>query len=195
MDVLSRALHDDLHSSLAGALIAQLLPVVLTLMLLAAVVAQTVYLMRQGSFVAAVGAGHEWETRVMVAGAVLLCTCFFAGSSLLYRGVFLVLVITRLLQLSRELPDRRTRLLLRTTCVLIPVVCWVMLLQTMTNLFTSSGSPIRGLHWLLNELAWWWIIGTLSGVVGAFFAQAAAVREFSDLAVRALRSARIARST
>ena len=126
------------------------------------------YLARKGGMQAAFRNPADFDFLLLVASSVAVCGCFFTGNSLLYRGILLVLTLPGLFRLAATLPDASARWMVRVACTLCPIVCWVIGIQTLTNLFTTSGSVVRGLHWLLNELAWWWIIATLTGVIVGF---------------------------
>lgn len=114
------------------------------------------------------------ESGALVAGAALLCGCFFTGQSLGYRGVFLLLVLPGLLSLSRTLPDRSGRGLMLGTCAAIVFVMWVLVIQTCIVAIgagvgiDAATSVARLVHWLVHEAAWWSIIAVLLSVLLSF---------------------------
>jgi len=129
----------------------------------------------------------------LVAGAALMSGCFFASQSVIYRGIYLLLALPGLAELSRQLPTPSGRRLFGSAGAAIVFVLWTPFLDECPNLaglsarlqyiglaprtalllhypnnynnFPSSGSGY-GL-WLASELAWWWIITLLLAVLGA----------------------------
>jgi hypothetical protein len=120
------------------------------------------------------------------AGAVLLCGCFFSGRNVIYRGIFLLLVLPALATLSRTAPTSWGRALCRAAGPLMVFVVWEPCLETM--LFVAGLTvqiPYRGdaylwlpqtpagyALWLFSELAWWCIVTLLLAVAGAFVIRA-----------------------
>jgi hypothetical protein len=112
----------------------------------------------------------------LLAGAVLICGCFFAGQNIGYRAIFLLLVLPGLLKLAQTLPGVAGRMMLGT-CVAILFVMWVLFLQfwlyaiNIKEVMPGEGleRTVSGmLHWGLHELAWWWIIGVLLSTIVGF---------------------------
>ena len=112
---------------------------------------------------------------VLLAGAALLCGCFFAGQSVGYRGIFLILLLPGLFQLRRTLPP------VGSSCVKavlygIVFVSWVLLIEYMsrglgiTRSYNLAADGFGLLHWILHELCWWAIITVLVAVLMAFAA-------------------------
>ena len=154
----------------AGSFMHVLLTVVLPaggmLFLLVATVWRGWWLAGAGGVRRALTGMSAWEANMLVAGSVLICGCFFAGRSLPYRGIMLMLVLPGLLRLIEILPNRRAAWMMSATCVAFIMVGWIKLAQYCLNLVTASGSMPRAVQWLVNELAWWWwIIGTLASVI------------------------------
>jgi hypothetical protein len=104
-------------------------------------------------------------------GAALMVGCFFAGQSVGYRAILLLLVLPGLALLDRpEIPSRLRRLS-RYTTVLILVVMFR--LAIIDIFYRHDLSPLNsasaGLTWIGFELAWWWIIGVLLALLTCFF--------------------------
>ena len=62
------------------------------------------------------------ETGYLVAGAALICGCFFMVNSHVFRGMFLLLALPGLAALSRQVPPGGR--LFATVCYLTPFVLW-----------------------------------------------------------------------
>jgi hypothetical protein len=125
---------------------------------------------------------------LLTVGAVLVCGCFFVGQSVGYRGIFLLLVLPGLLRLSHDAKSKTLRGIARHTCWAVVFVMWVLSLQWS---FVAAGlaretiaydSPIGLVHWLLHELAWWWIVTVLLSVLYSFMMDSAASRDLRALA-------------
>jgi hypothetical protein len=130
----------------------------------------------------------------LVAGAALISGCFFASQSVIYRGIFLLLALPGLAELSRQIPTASGRRLFGSAGPAVVFVLWTPFLDECLNLAGLSArlqyigvSPQTALllHypnnynnfpsstwgywlWLASELAWWWIITLLLAVLGAF---------------------------
>jgi len=85
----------------------------------------------------------------------------------------LLFALPGLLRLAEVTPSVSGRRLFATACVAIPFVAWVQFLQfcIVGPDLPYNGEPpsAAGLpHWLLNELAWWWIVCVLLSCLAAF---------------------------
>ena len=109
----------------------------------------------------------------LLAGSALLCGCFFAGQNVGYRGVFLILLLPGLFELSLTLP------IVGSSCVKAAVYCiifvaWVLTIEFMTRALgiTDGYSLDTGgfgfVHWILHELSWWWIVTILLAILMSF---------------------------
>jgi len=85
------------------------------------------------------------ERTLMVIGSVVITGCFFAGQSIGYRGIFLLLVLPGLLGLSRS-ATRGLRILCLATAVVIVLLMWGEALRRALD----GGIGF----WLMRELGW-----------------------------------------
>ena len=122
------------------------------------------------------------QSDLLITGAVLICGCFFAGQSVIYRAIFLTMLLPSLLILSHETCDGGTSQLVRSVCYAIVFVVWVPAIEVMlavlrlTNIIPYGASAfdvmpesMAGfLLWVCSELAWWWIIALLLTILGGF---------------------------
>jgi len=133
------------------------------------------------------------ELDFLIAGAVLICGCFFGGQSVIYRGIYFLLALPGLAQLSRQIPTPSGRRLFDSAGIAIVFVLWTpfldqclrfarltvrlpyigvaprsALLHNFNNYDNFPRSALGYLLWLAGEVAWWWIITLLLAVLGAF---------------------------
>ena len=120
--------------------------------------------------------------------------CFFASQSVIYRGIYLLLALPGLAELSRQIPTPSGRRLFGSAGAAIVFVLWTPFLDECLNLaglsarlqyiglaprtalllhypnnYNNSPSSTLGYGlWLASELAWWWIITLLLAVLSAF---------------------------
>jgi hypothetical protein len=172
----------------ATVVLGHVLPVLLLGILFAGALVCAVILSERHSVRAAFAALPIREGGLLTVGAVLVCGCFFVGQSVGYRGIFLLLVLPGLLRLSHDAKSKTLRGIARHTCWAVVFVMWVLSLQWS---FVAAGlaretiaydSPIGLVHWLLHELAWWWIVTVLLSVLYSFMMDSAASRDLRALA-------------
>jgi hypothetical protein len=123
------------------------------------------------------------QTSYLVVGAALICGCFFAMNSVVYRGVYLLLVLPGLSGLSDQVPAPLGRRLFGAACFAIPFVLWKPFFDMCLALANHwAGAPAQfadpyeifpGLSmgfvlWLSVELAWWWLIILFLAILGSF---------------------------
>jgi hypothetical protein len=108
---------------------------------------------------------------LLVAGAVLIVACFFAGQANEHRGIFFLPVLAGLGGLGRGADGRRYRVL----AVAVVVLMWrYFLIRGAVALIGAAGLPgavadnALGLLWLCSEAVWWGVIGALLGLLLAF---------------------------
>src|SRR5271163_3129606 len=121
----------------------------------------------------------------LAVGAAIICGCFFAGQSVIYKGIFLLLALPGLLALSHKLPLPWARAAFRGTCFAIVFALWFLFIEASIQVAGLGTKPpyllkdghfvnegLAGLvgyvAWLCNELAWWWIVIVLLSVFGTF---------------------------
>jgi len=106
----------------------------------------------------------------LASGAALIAGCFFAGQSLNYRGVHLLLVLPAFLALSEREADQLDRSRFWRASVVIVFLMWGDCLRTWVS---SDGLMLARLGlWLIRELLWWWLVGSLVGVLLCFALEA-----------------------
>jgi hypothetical protein len=116
---------------------------------------------------AAISELPDGERVLMVIGSAVIAGCFFAGQSIGYRGVFLLLVMPGLLALSRT-AIRGLRALCLGSAIVIVLLMWgECLRQALDGGFG---------FWLLRELGWWWSVSVMLALVADFLLESPAVR-------------------
>ncbi|HEV2549649.1 MAG TPA: hypothetical protein VGU20_20195 [Stellaceae bacterium] len=106
----------------------------------------------------------------LVSGAALIAGCFFAGQSLNYRGVHLLFVLPAFLALSEREAGQQDRSRFWWMSLVIVFLMWGDCFRT----WLSDDSLVLarlGL-WLIRELLWWWLAGSLVGVLLCFALEA-----------------------
>lgn len=107
------------------------------------------------------------ETLFLLIGCLLMTGCFFAGGSIGYRGVFLIFTLPGLLALSRSAKTAAIRALFSAAGFLVIFVMWGEFLRL--AILRAGASPgINFGFWLCRELAWWWIMGVMGGLLLRF---------------------------
>jgi len=102
-----------------------------------------------------------------VIGSAVIAGCFFAGQSIGYRGIFLLLVMPGLLALSRS-AMRELRALCLGSAIVIVLLMWGECLRQ------ALGGGFG--FWLLRELGWWWSISVMLALVGDFLRESPVLR-------------------
>ena len=164
--------------------IGQLVYNVLLLLLILQALAAAIWLGRRCRLQSAVANLDKREADFLLAGAALICGCFFAGESALYRAIFLLLALPGLLALAHQFPLHLARVAFRSACVAIVFVLWYPFVRKSVRLAVAAlGKPINSNYllmgdngldralqfvvWLCDQLAWWWIASVLLAVLGA----------------------------
>jgi hypothetical protein len=124
------------------------------------------------------------EARALLTGSLLIVGCFFAGQSVGYRGIFLLLVLPGLLQLGRGAGASSLQGLLRLTTAAVLFLLWE---EGIRHSFewglrlTGVEDAIPGIpstvFWVLRELVWWWVVSVLAAMVALFALQSPLGRE------------------
>jgi hypothetical protein len=124
---------------------------------------------------AAIAELPDGERVFMVIGSTVIAGCFFAGQSIGYRGIFLLLVIPGLLALSRS-GVRELRALCLGSAIVIVLLMWGECLRQVLD----GGFGF----WLLRELGWWWSISVMLALVADFLRESPVLRSASAWFVR-----------
>jgi hypothetical protein len=99
----------------------------------------------------------------LAGGAALIAGCFFAGQSVNYRGVHLLMVLPAFLALSGRAADPQDRLLFWRASLVIVFLMWG---DCFRFWLSSEGLlQLRLALWVIRELLWWWLVGVLAGVL------------------------------
>jgi len=123
------------------------------------------------------------EARCLLIGSLLIVGCFFAGQSVGYRGIHLLLVLPGLMMLWRSTADRVLRHLLLFTIGAVLFVMWQegirhsfeYLLRLIGLRDRIPGTPSQ-IFWVMRELIWWWVVSVLTGMVALFFIRSPSAR-------------------
>jgi hypothetical protein len=108
---------------------------------------------------AAIAELSDRERVFMVIGSAVIAGCFFAGQSVEYRGIFLLLVMPGLLALSRSAVCELRALCLGSAIVIV-LLMWG---ECLRRAFDGGFG-----FWLLRELGWWWSISIMLTLVADF---------------------------
>jgi len=134
-------------------------------------------LMRAGELPAALTSLPRLEQVFLVIGSAVITGCFFAGQSVGYRGVFLLLAMPGLLALSRS-PVREVRAVSLGTCVVIVLLMWGECLRLALHQGLEQwgvpeplASEAKIQFWLVRELCWWWVVGVMLTILTNFLSQ------------------------
>jgi hypothetical protein len=124
---------------------------------------------------AAIAELPDGERVLMVIGSAVIAGCFFAGQSIGYRGIFLLLVIPGLLALSRSGVRELRAFCLGSTIVIVLLMWGECLRQALDGGFG---------FWLLREIGWWWSISVMLALVADFLRESPVLRGASAWFVR-----------
>ena len=131
------------------------------------------------------------EGGFLTIGAVLICSCFFAGQNVGYRGIHFLFIVPGLAALALAALPGAMRTLFRLTLVLALLLTWGLSLQQLIAwLSGGQDAPMGGsiaidLYWIFHELAWWWVITVLLGVLFRLIADMPAWHDLPRLRRRA----------
>lgn len=135
-------------------------------------------LWRSGSFPNALERLDESRRLALFAGALLLSGCFFAGQSVAYRGIFLFLIIPGIFALERDPDAGATATAARAAAAIIPLLMWADAIRLWIHMAATGlypppgfypilapGQPWDLLAWLVEQIAWWFLIALLVNVL------------------------------
>jgi hypothetical protein len=126
------------------------------------------------------------ENRFLLAGALVVVGCFFAGENIGYRSVFLLLTLPALLPLRRAVTGGTLRAVLPLTIAAVVFLLWE---ETIRRRFTSGLRDLGleavlvgkagALFWVGRELVWWCVVSVLAAMISLFVLQCPSVREIA----------------
>jgi hypothetical protein len=111
------------------------------------------------------------ETQRLLAGALLLTTCFFAGQNIDYRGIYFILVMPGLVRLCQSAGDPAIRRFLARMIAAILFVAWEEPPRRAIHMIAAAIAAdwlrprVEILFWIGRELVWWWLIAGLAAIV------------------------------
>lgn len=122
------------------------------------------------------------RTFFLLSGMIVITGCFFAGNSILYRGIFFLFVLPGLLAMERSASPGAMRPWLRQGIGLIVFLMWSEFFRHAINVLVpvlpagriTNGIP--ALFWVIKELCWWRLIALFCGLLVSFFAESASVQ-------------------
>ena len=123
----------------------------------------------------------------LLIGGLLVTGCFFAGQSIGYRGVFLLLILPGMLALYHARSGLADRVYALTIGAMLCVLWELTVRHVVADIFGGSYYPVEGsaavyVVWLVQELAWWWLVTVLLAIQFVFIADAPVWRELRQLA-------------
>ena len=131
-------------------------------------------LLSAGELAAALASLFGLERTLLVIGCAVIAGCFFAGQSIGYRGVFLLMVIPGLFGIARPPASRNLRAVGTGASMVIVLLMWGECFRLALNRsFELPGMPatIAGqldtYFWLARELGWWWTVAVMLAILAA----------------------------
>ncbi len=140
-----------------------------------------------GELSAALASLSGLERISLVIGSAVIVGCFFAGQSIGYRGVFLLLVIPGLIAITRRPASRDLHALGLGTSVVIVLLMWgecfrIALYHLLERI--NASPPVAGqlefFYWLLHELGWWWAISVMLAILCDFIWEGPIMQEMAS---------------
>ena len=123
------------------------------------------------SFIPSIRAGldrlTEAERMSLLAGSVLIVTCFFGARNVGYRVMHLVLTLPALTALWRL----RASWLFSVTTFTVLLLLWSQAWRAYWMRQLIPGRPAFVTVWFVREIMWWWTITVLIGIVVAIVAR------------------------
>ena len=121
---------------------------------------------------------------LLLVGAAMVAGCFFAGQSIGYRGVLLLLVLPGLLLLDQPDVPSPLRLVSRCTILAILIVMFRLVAVSALQWLGLQATPVGLAAWAGFELLWWWIVAVLLGLLGCLAAGSPAAHDAWALIAR-----------
>lgn len=145
-------------------------------------------LLGSGELSTALASLNGLERISLIIGSAVIGGCFFAGQSIGYRGVFLLLVLPGLLAISRRPASRDLRALGLGTGVVIVLLMWGECFRLafyraleVPNVPEIIAVQLKICFWFIRELGWWWTISVMLAVLADFLRDSPVVRRVSPL--------------
>ena len=183
----TRLFHQDAASAIA---IGRLVYHSLLLLFVVQALAIAIWLGRRFRLQHVVAQLDQRDADFLLAGAALVCGCFFATSNVIHKAIFVLLALPGLLALAHQMPLRLARVAFRGACVAIVFVLWApsvrecarIAIATLRNRMDwrhvhqslRGGDNQGGIDWAIrfvidfcDQLAWWWIAIVLTAVIVA----------------------------
>jgi hypothetical protein len=112
------------------------------------------------------------EHLCLVAGAILVCGCFFTGRNSGYREIYIMMVVPGLLAMARSASSAGLARIFRVAGGVALFLMWFPVPMRVLNSWFRSidegGSPEAWFFWIGREVAWWWFIAVLAAVLVRF---------------------------
>ncbi|MFZ3234529.1 MAG: glycosyltransferase 87 family protein, partial [Stellaceae bacterium] len=111
------------------------------------------------------------EGQCLLAGALLVTACFFAGQNVDYRGIYFVLVMPGLVRRHRLADGLMVRRFLARMIAAVLFLAWNDPARRIVHLIAGTvsvervGLRIQLLFWICRELVWWWLVAGLAAIV------------------------------
>jgi hypothetical protein len=143
-------------------------------------------LLGSATLIAALASLRSLERTFLVIGGAVIGGCFFAGQSIGYRGVFLLMVLPGLLALSRTTNGDLRVLSIGTSLVVVLLMwgeCLRLGLYSGVDNWLGAGIPAgeaKFFFWLIRELGWWWTVAVVLAVLANFLWDSPAARWLSS---------------
>ncbi len=168
-------IHDALAAvgGVTSASIAKILNLIFQMAWLSGLLAFARKLWNGGDWRASVWVLPTWTRDLLACGALIIVGCFFAGQSVGYRGVFLLMILPGLAALARAdvggfvAPSARFAMI-----AIVPLMwyrpIWEFLPSSETEVWRADLAWGYAFIWLTNEVAWWLLILVLCMVLGGW---------------------------
>ncbi len=117
----------------------------------------------------------------------MIAGCFFAGQSIGYRGVFLLMMMPGLLAISRTSVRKLCVLGLATSVIVVLLMwgeCFRLTLYSALEHFgiaEALAGEMKILFWLFRELCWWWTVAFMLAVLADFLQDSPIIRSVSSI--------------
>jgi hypothetical protein len=114
------------------------------------------------------------ESLCLVAGATLVCGCFFSGDSIGYREIMILLALPGLAALAHSSSTTLATIVRVTAWIAVFLMTSVVPQRLIHGWFggiaTTVSWPAVG-FWLFRELCWWWFVAVLGAILTCFVRQ------------------------